>query len=120
VVQVVGAQGTGKTSLLRLLLDTADISSAATAEQRTSFDRFMRGGIKATPRIQSATIDIHESRFDRVLLSVIDTPGLDFEPGRELKLERQVSNIMKYLDGLYADTMSEVCFLPVYPAREKK
>jgi Septin len=95
---------------LRLLLDTADISPAATTEQRTSFDRFMRGGVKATPRIHSATIDIHESRFDRVLLSVIDTPGLDFQEGRELKLERQVSSIMKYLDGLYADTMSEVRF----------
>ena len=109
-----GAQGTGKTSLLRLLLDTADISSTATAEQRASFDRFMRGGVKATPRIQSATIDIHESRFDRVLLSVIDTPGLDFQDGRELKLERQVSSIMKYLDGLYADTMSEVCFFDIF------
>ncbi|KAN0123290.1 Septin domain containing protein [Russula decolorans] len=106
-LMVAGALGTGKTSLLRLLLDTADISPTATAEQRASFDRFMRGGVKATPRIQSATIDIHESRFDRVLLSVIDTPGLDFQDGRELKLERQVSNIMKYLDGLYADTMSE-------------
>jgi len=106
-LMVAGAQGTGKTSLLRLLLDTADISSAATAEQRASFNRFMRGGVKSTPRIQSATIDIHESRFDRVLLSVIDTPGLDFQQGRELKLERQVSSIMKYLDGLYADTMSE-------------
>ncbi|KAI0304528.1 Septin-domain-containing protein [Multifurca ochricompacta] len=106
-LMVAGARGTGKTSLLRLLLDTADISSAATVEQRASFDRFMRGGVKATPRIHSTTIDILESRFDRVLLSVIDTPGLDFQEGRELKLERQVSNIMKYLDGLYADTMSE-------------
>jgi septin family protein len=104
---VAGAQGTGKTSLLRLLLDTADISPTTTAEQRASFDRFMRGGVKATSRIHSATIDIHESRFDRVLLSVTDTPGLDFQEGRELKLERQVSGIMKYLDGLYADTMSE-------------
>ena len=90
------------------MLNTADISPTATAEQRASFDRLMRGGVKTTPRIQSATIDIHESRFDRVLLSVIDTPGLDFQDGRELKLERQVSSIMKYLDGLYADTMSEV------------
>jgi len=69
----------------------------------------MGGGVRTTSRIHSATIDIHESRFDRVLLSVIDTPGLDFQEGRELKLERQVSEIMKYLDGLYADTMSEVC-----------
>jgi hypothetical protein len=99
---------------LRLLLDTADISPTATAEQRASYDRFMRGGVKATPRIQSATIDIHESRFDRVLLSVIDTPGLDFQDGRELKLERQVSSIMKYLDGLYADTMSEVRYSDLF------
>jgi hypothetical protein len=100
---------------LRLLLDTADISPAATTEQRASFDRFMRGGVKPTPRIHSATIDIHESRFDRVLLSVIDTPGLDFQEGRELKLERQVSSIMKYIDGLYADTMSEVRFFFFLP-----
>jgi hypothetical protein len=45
---------------------------------------------------------------------VIDTPGLDFQEGRELKLERQVSSIMKYLDGLYADTMSEVRFYDVF------
>jgi len=79
----------------------------------------MRGGVKATPRIQSATIDIHESRFDRVLFSVIDTPGLDFQDGRELKLERQVSSIMKYLDGLYADTMSEVRFYVVFVTGSK-
>jgi len=48
------------------------------------------------------------------LLSVIDTPGLDFQVGRELKLERQVSNIMKYLDGLYADTMSEVRYSDLF------
>ena len=86
----------------------ADISPTATAEQCASFDRFMRGGVKATPRIQSVTIEIHESRFDCVLLSVIDTPSLDFQEGRELMLERQVSHIVKYLDGLYADTLSEV------------
>lgn len=79
----------------------------------------MRGGVKATPRIQSATIDIHESRFDRVLFSVIDTPGLDFQEGRELKLERQVSSVMKYLDGLYADTMSEVRFYVAFVTGSK-
>jgi|SRR5882762_1683000 hypothetical protein len=32
----------------------------------------------------------------------------EFGEGRELKLERQVSSIIKYLDTQYADTMSEV------------
>lgn len=44
-----------------------------------------------------------------MLFSVIDSPGLDFMEGRELKLERQVSSVIKYIDAQYADTLSEVC-----------
>ncbi|KAA1469856.1 hypothetical protein DENSPDRAFT_835530 [Dentipellis sp. KUC8613] len=106
-LMVAGGQRTGKTSLLRLLLDTADISPTATAEQRATVDRFMRGGAKRTEAIQTARVEICESRFDRVVLQVIDTPGLDFQDGRELRLERQVTQIVKYLDTQYADTMSE-------------
>lgn len=61
--------------------------------------------------IETACVEICESRFDRVLFSVIDTPGLDFLEGRELKLERQVNDIIKYVDAQYADTMSEVSCL---------
>jgi septin family protein len=104
----VGGQGTGKTSLLRLLLETADISPTATIDQRAALDRFLRDSKKTTPSIQTACVEICESRFDRVLFSVIDTPGLDFLEGRELKLERQVNGILKYVDAQYADTMSEV------------
>jgi hypothetical protein len=71
-------------------------------------DRFLHGTTKHTQSIQTACVEICESKFDRVLFSVIDTPGLDFLEGRELKLERQVSGIIKYLDTQYADTMSEV------------
>ena len=73
-----------------------------------TLDRFMRGDVKRTSGIQSACVEICESRFDRVLLSVIDTPGLDFHDGHELKLERQVSGIVKYLNAQFADTMNEV------------
>lgn len=72
---MVGGQGTGKTSLLRLLLDTADISPTATVDQRAAVDRFLRGTTKRTQSIQTACVEICESRFDRVLFSVIDTPG---------------------------------------------
>ena len=71
-------------------------------------DKFLQDCTKRTERINSACVEICESRFDRILLSVIDTPGLDFLDGHELKLERQVSMIMKYLDLQYADTMDEV------------
>ncbi|RDB17825.1 Septin-8-A [Hypsizygus marmoreus] len=106
-VMVVGGKGTGKTSLLRLLLDTADISPTATVDQKAALDRFLRGRTKPTQSIQTACIEICESRFDRILFSVIDTPGLDFQEGRELKLERQVNGVIKYVDAQYADTMSE-------------
>ncbi|KAF8147303.1 Septin-domain-containing protein [Mycena galopus ATCC 62051] len=105
--QVVGGKGTGKTSLLRLLLETADVSPSATVDQRAAVQRFLRGPPKATPIISTACVEICESRFDRVLFSVIDTPGLDFLESRELKLERQVNAIIKYIDVQYADTMSE-------------
>lgn len=35
-------------------------------------------------------------------------PNSDFSEGRELRQERQVSSIIRYLDSQYADTMSEV------------
>jgi septin family protein len=104
----VGGKGTGKTSLLRLLLETADTSPGATADQKAAVDQFLKGSTKATQAIQTACVEICESRFDRVLFSVIDTPGLDFTEGRELKLERQVNTVLKYVDAQYADTMSEV------------
>lgn len=69
---------------------------------------YLKASTKSTQAIQTACIEICESRFDRVLFSVIDTPGLDFQEGRELKLERQVNAVLKYVDAQYADTMSEV------------
>ncbi|KAG6377157.1 septin family protein [Boletus reticuloceps] len=106
-LMVVGAHGTGKTSLLRLLLDTADLSPAATGDQRAVLDRFLKGGLKHTQTINTACIEICESRYDRIHLTVIDTPGLDFSPGKELSVERQVTNIIKYIDEQYAATMNE-------------
>lgn len=115
-----GGKGTGKTSLLRLLLETADISPSATGDQKAAVDQFLKGSTKTTQAIQTACVEICESRFDRVLFSVIDTPGLDFQEGRELKLERQVTSIIKYVDAQYADTMTEVrvsfdVFTPIRP-----
>jgi septin family protein len=84
------------------------MSPTATEDQRVSLEQFLKGSLKRTQRIDTACVEIHESRYDRVRLTVIDTPGLDFGDGRELRVERQVSEIIKYLDAQYADTMNEV------------
>ena len=91
-----------------MLLDTADISPTATPDQRTAVDNFLRGSLERTEEIKTACVEICESRYDRVLLTVVDTPGLDFHESRELNLEWQVSSILKYVDQQYADTLSEV------------
>lgn len=106
-VMVAGGTGTGKTSLLRLILETAELSPSATVDQKLAVKRFLYGVPKSTHSIETASVEICESRFDRVLLSVVDTPGFDYAEGRELKLDRQVSAVMRYLDAQYADTMSE-------------
>jgi hypothetical protein len=59
--------------------------------------------------IRTACVEILESKFGRILFSVVDTPGLDFRPGKELRLERQVTGIVKYIDAQYYDTLTEVC-----------
>ena len=78
------------------------------ADQKAAVEQFLKGSTKTTQAIQTACVEICESCFDRVLFLVIDTPGLDFQEGHELKLERQVMGIIKYVDAQYADTMTEV------------
>ncbi|KAL1739173.1 hypothetical protein HDZ31DRAFT_69214 [Schizophyllum fasciatum] len=103
-----GGRGSGNTSLLPLLLETADVSPAATADQRAAPARFLRGPRPPTPAIATACVEIPDSPAHRLLLSAIDTPGLDFSPGRELALARQVAALVKYLEAQYTDTISEV------------
>ena len=79
-----------------------------TDEQRGKLHAFLQDAPKRTQDIQTVAIEICESKYDRIALSVIDTPGLDFQPGRELSLERQVSSIVRYLDAQFADTLNEV------------
>jgi len=83
---VAGARGAGKTSFLRLLLETCDISPAATEEQRASLAKFARGYEKRTKAFRTTSIEICEDRHERILLKLIDTPGLDFDEDREVQL----------------------------------
>lgn len=71
-------------------------------------ESFLRGHPKRTDAIQTASVEICESKYDLLTLSVIDTPGLDFQSGHELRLERQVNGIVKYMETQFADTLSEV------------
>lgn len=113
-IMVAGGRETGKTSFLRLLLQTSEVSSNASSEQKAAVDRFMQGRVARTKALRSACIEVADNRYGGVLLTVIDTPGLNFSEGRELELERSVSGVIKYLDLQFAETMDEVCLFSVY------
>lgn len=97
------------------MLETAEISPTATPEQRAALAGFLHGPPRRTDTIHTACVEICETKYDRLTLTVIDTPGLDFARGRELTLERQVSTIVRYMDGLFADTLNEVRVYPSHP-----
>ena len=106
-MQVVGARGTGKTTFLRLLLETADISPSATLDQRSSLESFLAHKPRPTSAIKTLSIEIMDSPSENMLLSVIDTPGLEFGAGKELVLEQQINSLVREIEGRYADTMIE-------------
>ncbi|KAG8918730.1 hypothetical protein FRC02_002141 [Tulasnella sp. 418] len=108
-VMVAGAQGTGKTSLIRLLLDTCDLSPTSSPEHREALAKFNKASVigSRTKSLKSVTVEVCEERYDRMLLTVIDTVGFDYGVGRELELERGVAGVMRYLDSKFADTMGE-------------
>ncbi|KIJ54549.1 hypothetical protein M422DRAFT_240616 [Sphaerobolus stellatus SS14] len=113
-VMVVGPRRTGKTSLINLLLNTSNISPGNTQEQLNAFNAFRKKPPRPTRTLESATIEILQaapnrspSSDDRIALKCIDTPGLDYSEGKEFALEVSVSEIVKYIEQQFAETMQE-------------
>ncbi|KAF8231734.1 hypothetical protein L208DRAFT_1275368 [Tricholoma matsutake] len=98
--------GTGKTSFLRLLLDTSTISPATTKEQLASVAKFVQGCSSHTSYIRAASVeievDIEETGGSRQLgLTLIDTPSLDFKD--EAATERLLSETLRHIDSRLAE-----------------
>ncbi|KAF8492314.1 hypothetical protein BU17DRAFT_8353, partial [Hysterangium stoloniferum] len=109
-----GAKTTGKTSLIRLLLDTSTISPTNTAEQLKSLAEYRSSPACPTTAITTACVEILQSApnrtpgpEDRITLTCIDTPGFDFSESREFVLDRAVSEVVKYVDQQFAESMGE-------------
>jgi len=103
--------GTGKTSFLRLLLDTSTISSATTKEQLASVAKFVQGCSSHTSYIRAASVeielDIEGTGDQRQLgLTLIDTPSLDFKD--EAATERLLSETLRHIDSRLAEGVENV------------
>ena len=96
---MVAGRRTGKTSFLRLLLDTSSVSSSVTHEQLASVAKFVQGCSGHTAHVRSVSIDIDlaPDELDEehpLALTLIDTPSLDFED--DSASQRTLQEILRY------------------------
>ncbi|KIK52069.1 hypothetical protein GYMLUDRAFT_233731 [Collybiopsis luxurians FD-317 M1] len=97
-ILVAGCRG-GKTSLLRLLLDTCNISSRASKEQLASVAKFVQGSGSHTSHIRTASIavDIEAEGGGEFTLTLVDTPSLDSRD--DAATERSLAETLRYIEG---------------------
>jgi hypothetical protein len=102
---VAGCRG-GKSSFLRLLLDTSEISQAASKEQLQSVARFVQGCTGHTSNLRTASIDIDVDGPEPLALTLVDTPSLDFKD--DAHAERVVSETLRFIESRLAEGGDEV------------
>lgn len=103
--------GSGKTSFLRLLLDTSLVSSRTSKEQLASVAKFVQGSSGHTTYLRSASIDINvdvdgNGQYQPLGLSLIDTPSLDFKD--EIGSDRILSEIIRQVDTRFLEGLEDV------------
>lgn len=108
---MVAGQRTGKTSFLRLLLDTSDISQTASKDQLASVAKFVQGSSGHTSHIRSASINIDLALDPNtsppiLALTLVDTPSLDFTDDHAA--ERTIQEIIRHVDSRFADGIDDV------------
>ncbi|KAG5636184.1 hypothetical protein H0H81_008890 [Sphagnurus paluster] len=96
----------GKTSFLRLLLDTSAISPTATKDQLANVAKFVQGCNGHTSYIRPTSIDINvdiegSGKPYPIALHLVDTPSLDFKD--EKAAEWSMSEIQRNIDGRFAE-----------------
>ncbi|THV00813.1 hypothetical protein K435DRAFT_854340 [Dendrothele bispora CBS 962.96] len=98
---VAGHRG-GKTSFLRLLLDTAFVSQSASKEQLASVAKFVQGCSSRTSHIRSTTVDVHLDGSNATIgLTLIDTPSLDLTDDHAA--ERSFTDILRHVESRLKD-----------------
>jgi len=107
---MVAGQRTGKTSFLRLLLDSSEISQTATKDQLASVAKFVQGSSAHTSHTRSASIDVEldvdgNGLLQPLALTLVDTPSLRFDDDSS---ERSVTEILRYIESKLAEGIEDV------------
>ncbi|EKM51846.1 uncharacterized protein PHACADRAFT_262220 [Phanerochaete carnosa HHB-10118-sp] len=110
---MVAGRRTGKTSFLRLLLDTSVISPSATHDQLQSVAKFVQACAGFTPHVKSVSVNIDQAVADdkgrqdiqTLALTLIDTPSLDYND--EPASQQVVTEILRHLDTRFSDSIED-------------
>ena len=116
---MVAGRRTGKTSFLRLLLDTSNLSSSVTRDQLASVAKFVQGCSGHTAHVRSVSIDIDlapdEADEEAPLkLTLIDTPSLDFED--DSAFQRALQEILRHVEARLGESLEDVSAAPLLGA----
>ncbi|KAH9922836.1 uncharacterized protein BXZ73DRAFT_51157 [Epithele typhae] len=108
---MVAGRRTGKTSFLRLLLDSSNVASTVSRDQLASVAKFVQGSSAHTPHVRSVSLDIDLAPDDLdaehpLALTLIDTPSLN--PEDDPDCQRTLQEILRHVerrlgDGLDSD-----------------
>ena len=108
---MVAGRRTGKTSFLRLLLDTTLVSPSATHEQLQNVAKFVQGCGGFTSHIRSVSVNVDLAVGDNdplhpLALTLIDTPALDYRD--DAAAQRAVSEILRHVDARFSESVEDV------------
>lgn len=112
---MVAGRRTGKTSFLRLLLDTSHVFPTVTKEQLAPVAKFVYGCGGHTSHVRSVSVDVDLVATEQedqhpLTLTLIDTPSLDFDD--EAASQRTLLEILRHVDARFAESMDDVSAMP--------
>ncbi|KAI0696005.1 hypothetical protein BC835DRAFT_1406060 [Cytidiella melzeri] len=107
---MVAGRRTGKTSFLRLLLDTTLLSPLATHDQLQSVARFVQGSAGFTSHIRALSVNVEVAVADNdpvqtLTLTLIDTPALDYND--DAAAQRTVNDILRHVDQRFSESVED-------------
>ncbi|PCH40059.1 hypothetical protein WOLCODRAFT_136630 [Wolfiporia cocos MD-104 SS10] len=107
---MVAGRRSGKTSFLRLLLDTSVVAHTVTRDQLVSVAKFVQGCSGHTSHVRTVSVDVDLPAGDsdetqRLNLTLIDTPSIDFED--KDSSQRTVSEILRHIDARFTESVDD-------------
>lgn len=113
---MVAGHRAGKSSFLRLLIDTSNVAPSLNTEQRNALAKFLHGSVAHTNTIRYTSLNFQVGDPDlptrkpahgpaTATLALIDTPSIDWHDGSGA--ERLISDILRNVEARFAESLDK-------------